>query len=436
MTHLSEPYRAIPSQHSDKSVLGVLERYYDTAPRADTTAEDLGPFTLFLRKDPTPWDYYARPRLGRPADAPVAAADLDRVRARQREAGAPEAFEWVHETTPGLLDAALAAGLAVERCPLLVLDAHRPVTPPPGVTVEVLDADSPRLGEVLAAVHSGFAGHDEVAPETRKDRLDRRRDLIRRGRTVTVGAYDEQGSVVAGGSHAPRGGTTELAGIAVLPRARRRGIGAAVTSALAADALDRGLETVFLSAQDDAVARVYERVGFARVGTACIAEPVEVQRLAGDDWALWRDLRLRALQDAPAAFGSTYERELGFDEDTWRGRLEDPGQVAVVARAGGTSVGMGAAFPDLPGWLHVVAMWVEPRWRGRRISHRVLDALRAAADERGMRLHLDVAVGNEAARASYLRYGFTPTGQTRPLREGPADTGGLVERLVLPEGAT
>ena len=37
------------------------------------------------------------------------------------------------------------------------------------------------------------------------------------------------------------------------------------------DARERGLETVFLSAQDDAVARIYERVGFERVGTACIA---------------------------------------------------------------------------------------------------------------------------------------------------------------------
>jgi RimJ/RimL family protein N-acetyltransferase len=33
------------------------------------------------------------------------------------------------------------------------------------------------------------------------------------------------------------------------------------------------MRTVFLSAQDDAVARVYERVGFVRVGTACMAEP-------------------------------------------------------------------------------------------------------------------------------------------------------------------
>jgi hypothetical protein len=33
-----------------------------------------------------------------------------------------------------------------------------------------------------------------------------------------------------------------------------------------------GATTIFLSAGSDAVARVYERVGFVRVGTACVAE--------------------------------------------------------------------------------------------------------------------------------------------------------------------
>jgi predicted GNAT family acetyltransferase len=44
-----------------------------------------------------------------------------------------------------------------------------------------------------------------------------------------------------------------------------------VTAALVADARARGCGTVSLSAQDDTVARVYERVGFVRVGTACVA---------------------------------------------------------------------------------------------------------------------------------------------------------------------
>ena len=37
--------------------------------------------------------------------------------------------------------------------------------------------------------------------------------------------------------------------------------------------LERGVSTVFLSAGDESVARLYGRLGFARVGTACVAEP-------------------------------------------------------------------------------------------------------------------------------------------------------------------
>ncbi len=51
------------------------------------------------------------------------------------------------------------------------------------------------------------------------------------------------------------------------------GHGAAVTALLAGDALDRGVETVFLSASDHAVARIYARIGFREIGTAMIAEP-------------------------------------------------------------------------------------------------------------------------------------------------------------------
>ena len=123
------------------------------------------------------------------------------------------------------------------------------------------------VGAVVAAVGAGFAGSDE--PEVHD--AGRVPELLGSGLLAMAGAYDGQGAV-GGGSHSPRGETTELAGIAVIPRARRRGLGAAITEALVADARARGITTVFLSAQDDAVARVYERVGFQRVGTACVAE--------------------------------------------------------------------------------------------------------------------------------------------------------------------
>ena len=39
------------------------------------------------------------------------------------------------------------------------------------------------------------------------------------------------------------------------------------------DARERGAEIVFVTAGSEEIARVYERLGFERHGTACIAEP-------------------------------------------------------------------------------------------------------------------------------------------------------------------
>lgn len=251
------------------TVLSTLETYYDAAPRPRATTEEIGPFTLFLTTDEDGWSYYARPALGH--EGPVTASQVDRVRARQRDLGVPETFEWVHQTTPTLLAAAREAGLRVAECPLLVLPDGADALIPPmaeSVTVEILSADSPRLASVLGAVDAGFDGRDE--PEERAPGA--LPGLLECDLLVMAGAYDTRGAL-GGGSHSPRGAATELTGIAVLPRARRRGIGAAITAALVADARSRGLTTVFLSARDDTVARVYERIGFQRVGTACIAGP-------------------------------------------------------------------------------------------------------------------------------------------------------------------
>lgn len=153
-----------------------------------------------------------------------------------------------------------------------------------------------------------------------------------------------------------------------------------------------------------------------------------VLEVGGDDWRQWREIRLRALLDSPDAFGSTYAREVGFTETDWRRRLEASDAVSVLALDGGRPIGMGGGYPDLPGWLHVVAMWVDPTARGRGVAQSVLDAIHGWAGPRGLRLHLDVSTTNPGARRAYERYGFTVTGETRPLRAGSTE---LVERMVL-----
>jgi predicted GNAT family acetyltransferase len=63
---------------------------------------------------------------------------------------------------------------------------------------------------------------------------------------------------------------SEIVGVGTLPDYRGRGLGAALTAALVADAAQE-CSLVFLSVGDHDSARVYERVGFAQVGTACLA---------------------------------------------------------------------------------------------------------------------------------------------------------------------
>ncbi len=246
-------------------LLDRIEHYYDTVPRATARTQEVGPFTLFVAREG--WPYYARPRLGEGAS--FRPQDLTRVLMAQRELDVPRQIEWVDEITPSLLPAARAAGLAVQECPLLVLQRPLDVEPPDGVSVTMLDPDDERFPAARAAVASGFDNRDEVSPEPVFAWITAR---VRQQLLRVAGAFHAESSAVGGGSHAVRNDVSELTGIAVLPSWRRRGVGAALTAVLIEDALACGATTVFLSAGTEAVARVYERVGFRRIGTACIIE--------------------------------------------------------------------------------------------------------------------------------------------------------------------
>ena len=52
---------------------------------------------------------------------------------------------------------------------------------------------------------------------------------------------------------------------------------------------------------------------------------IEAVVVTSDGWRLWRELRLAALAEAPAAFGSTLAEWSGAvdTEQRWRARLED-----------------------------------------------------------------------------------------------------------------
>ncbi|MEU9511244.1 GNAT family N-acetyltransferase [Micromonospora sp. NPDC048169] len=272
-------------------VLARLERFYDAVPRDGARTEEHGALVLFVR-DGAGWPFYARPRPD--ATEPPTLADVTAVRARQRELGLPEAFEWVHEHQPDLLAVARSAGLGVLEAPLMLLEPER--LPEPGtfsdVPVRVLDPGDPgfatdiALRRAVAAVgfanggtargDAGPAERDAALAQLDMAALEEEATRVADGRRVSVLAELPEEGAVASGMAMRVDDVAEIAGVATLPSARQRGLGAAVTATLARELLAAGTGLIFLSAGSEDIARVYLRVGFRRVGTACVAEPAAV----------------------------------------------------------------------------------------------------------------------------------------------------------------
>jgi ribosomal protein S18 acetylase RimI-like enzyme len=267
----------------DYELIERIDEFCDAVPRRRARADSCGPLVLFVPTGPG-WPYYARPRRGsRPQ---VTAADIRAVRARQRELIIPESFEWIEQIAPEMAAAAADAGLEVRRHPLMVLSEPAPVTPalPPGVAVRVVAPSDPELDRIWAVPavafgqpgtavgEAGPAERDKIAADHDGGTIAMLRERLRSGHSVLAAAFGQDGPLAVGSCQAVDG-VAEITGVGVLPGSRRQGLGAAVTALLAADARGRGVRTVFLSASDDAVARIYASIGFREIGTAMIAEP-------------------------------------------------------------------------------------------------------------------------------------------------------------------
>ena len=153
---------------------------------------------------------------------------------------------------------------------------------------------------------------------------------------------------------------------------------------------------------------------------------LRVRRVRSEEWEDLRALRVRALEDAPDAFGSTAAEALRRSDDDWIvwARVGSSSSVSAVfvAEAGGTMVGICGVFlhEGDPGTAQIVAMWVSPDHRGRRIGEMFLTVAADWSAHHGAReLVLDVTESNEPARRLYRRAGFSETGRSEPLRSNP-----------------
>lgn len=150
---------------------------------------------------------------------------------------------------------------------------------------------------------------------------------------------------------------------------------------------------------------------------------VEIRRAGVDNWRTVREIRLRALHEAPDAFASTYQRELDFEDSVWIQRLvgDSVTFMAYHGESGPSPIGICSALPDGADVAELVAMWVDPQLRGQGVATPLIHAILDWAAARGARqVHLWVTETNERAARCYLRNGFAFTGERKPLSSNPA----------------
>lgn len=164
---------------------------------------------------------------------------------------------------------------------------------------------------------------------------------------------------------------------------------------------------------------------------------IAVRQLDPAEWRLWRALRLRALEDAPWAFGSTLAEIRDRDtEGHWREGVSWP-RVPFMAEVDGHPAAMGRLLfgddpvhGDVPGArAELISMWVAPEHRGRGAARALVAAAvdHLATHHPRTRLLLAVVETNAPARRLYERCGFGVTG-----RNPDDDAELLMERRAAP----
>jgi GNAT superfamily N-acetyltransferase len=159
---------------------------------------------------------------------------------------------------------------------------------------------------------------------------------------------------------------------------------------------------------------------------------ITVRVLDGSDWPLFRDVRLRALEESPASFSAQLADEADQDEQFWRDRMDRSHQL--LAERDGRPEGIASLGPYAaePSSGEIFGLHVVPGARGTGVSWRLVEAAAALASREGHRqLYYWVGVDNGRAIGFAKNFGFRSTGSRRPSRVSDLALGDYETALVL-----
>jgi ribosomal protein S18 acetylase RimI-like enzyme len=166
---------------------------------------------------------------------------------------------------------------------------------------------------------------------------------------------------------------------------------------------------------------------------------INIEQMMPHNAAIFREVRLRALLEAPSAFGSTYAKESKLTVEDWVQRAAQwngARSILYLAMDGGAACGMAGSIldKDKATRAQLISMWTAPTHRQRGIGRLLVSEVIDWARLRGVHtLHLLVTSNNQPAIAFYGRLGFTLTGRTEPYPNDPALREYEMSRSILSE---
>jgi RimJ/RimL family protein N-acetyltransferase len=146
--------------------------------------------------------------------------------------------------------------------------------------------------------------------------------------------------------------------------------------------------------------------------------------LLPSDLALYKHLRLAALETDPVAFGSNYAREVEFDDATWLSRMSGfdgrEGAVFVDELDRKPTGIVGIGLSEHPADTQLWGMWVAPDSRRTGAAQRLVDAaIQWSHEQNAKTVTLWVVRSNASAIALYERNHFVAGRAVESLPTNP-----------------
>ena len=147
---------------------------------------------------------------------------------------------------------------------------------------------------------------------------------------------------------------------------------------------------------------------------------ITIEPITPENAPTFKAARLRALQDTPTAFGSTYAKESQLTNADWVARANNSNgekSILYMAIENKAVIGIAGSYldHDNPTQAHLISMWTAPTHRQQGIGRLLVEKIISWASLRkAATLKLMVTSNNDSAAAFYRRLGFALTSRTEP----------------------